>query len=285
MIAVGLGLLSALLFGAMSVGLRMGLSRYADAGLATLATVVGAAAVALVAVAAEAPGRGFHGDAAWPFALAGLLQPGAGQLLVTLAIQEAGASRASVVFGAAPLVSVAIALGLLGEPARAPLLIGAVLIVAGGSALAGERDRPEHIRWIGLAYAFVATLLFSTRDNLLRWLSRGTSVPPATAAAATLLAGLAVIAAVLVPRQRGFALRPALWFVGVGVVFGLSYVSLFEAYYRARVSVVSPLIATESLWGVGLSVVLIRHRELVSRRLVFGALLIVVGGALIAAFR
>src|SRR5205814_2139216 len=115
-------------------------------GLAAVSTVVGALTVGLVAAAAETPARGVHAGAAWPFALAGLLQPGGGQLLVTLAIREAGASRASVVFGAAPLVSVAIALGLLGEPASAPLLVGAVLIVAGGCALAGERDRPGHIR-------------------------------------------------------------------------------------------------------------------------------------------
>ena len=285
MLAVSLGLLSALLFGAMSVGLRIGLSRYPDAGLATVSTVVGALAVGLVAAGAETPARGVHAGAAWPFALAGLLQPGGGQLLVTLAIREAGASRASVVFGAAPLVSVAIALGLLGEPASAPLLVGAVLIVAGGCALAGERDRPGHIRPVGLLYALLVTILFATRDNLLRWLSRGTSVPPATAAAATLLAGTVVIAAALVPRLRRPALRPALWFGGVGVVFGLSYVSLFEAYYRARVTVVSPLIATESLWGVGLSILLIRHRELVGRRLLLGTLLIAGGGSLIAAFR
>src|SRR6266481_5134860 len=122
----------------MSVGLRIGLNRYPDADLATIATVIGAVAVALVAAAAGAPSRGVHAAAAWPFLLAGLLQPGVGQLLVTLAIREAGASRASIVFGAAPLVSVTIALVLLGEPVSAPLIVGAVLIVAGGFALAWE---------------------------------------------------------------------------------------------------------------------------------------------------
>jgi drug/metabolite transporter (DMT)-like permease len=95
--AIGLASLSALLFGAMSVGLRLGLNRYPDAEVATVATVVGALAVALVAAALEVPSRGVHAGAAWPFFLAGLMQPGVGQLLVTLAIREAGASRASVV--------------------------------------------------------------------------------------------------------------------------------------------------------------------------------------------
>ena len=70
-----------------------------------------------------------------------------------------------------------------------------------------------------------------------------------------------------------------------GLLFGLSYVCLFEAYFRGRVTVVSPLVATESLWGVGLSYLLIRHTEGVGRRLAVGALLVVAGGALIGAVR
>ena len=70
-----------------------------------------------------------------------------------------------------------------------------------------------------------------------------------------------------------------------GLAFGLSYVLLFEAYWRGRVTVVSPLVATESLWGVGLSALLVRHTEGVGRRLAVGALLVVAGGALIGAYR
>lgn len=286
MTAVALALASALLFGGMSVGLRIGLGRNPDAALATLATVAGALAVAVVAAAAEEPSRGVHAGGAWPFALAGILQPGLGQLLVTLAIREAGASRASVVFGSAPLVSVAIALVLLGEPARAPLLAGAVLIVAGGAALAWERTRPVHLRAIGLLYAFVVTVLFSARDNLVRWLAQDTVTPPAVAAAASLLGGMLVLSAALGPRLRGRPrLRDAAPFLGVGALFGLSYLSLFEAYYRGRVTVVSPLVATESLWGVGLSLLLIRRHEHVGLRLVLGALLVVAGGVLIGVSR
>ena len=54
-------------------------------------------------------------------------------------------------------------------------------------------------------------------------------------------------------------------FVPAGLLFGLSYVCLFEAYFRGRVTVVSPLVATESLWGVGLSALLLA-RELVGPR-------------------
>ena len=74
-------------------------------------------------------------------------------------------------------------------------------------------------------------------------------------------------------------------FLPAGLLFGLSYTALFQAYYRGRVSVVAPLVATESLWGVAFSALLLRRTELVGRRLVAGAILIVAGGVLIGVSR
>ena len=200
-------------------------------------------------------------------------------------MNEAGPSRTSVVVGTAPLFSVAIALVLLDEPAKAGLIVGAILIVAGGVLLVGERDRPEHVRTIGLVLALAATVVFATRDNLLRWLAVDTDVEPGPAAAATLGAGGAVILAyVLVRRVRPIRSEARL-FVPAGLFFGASYLCLFEAYYRGPVTVVSPLVATESLWGVALSAIVLRRSEGVGARLVAGAALIVCGGILIGAFR
>jgi S-adenosylmethionine uptake transporter len=270
-----LALLSAALFGAMTVAIRVGLRGVADAGGAALATVLVATAVVLVAAAAR---HDVHG--VWPFLLAGLLAPGASQIFFTLGVREIGASRTSVAAGAAPLVAVAIAIAFLGEPVRAPLLLGALAIVAGGALLAAERDRPGHLRTRGLLYAAAAATLFATRDNVVRALHAHAS--PETAAAATLVAGSLLAAA----WTRRAPTRPELKRLApAGILFGLSYVCLFEAYWRGRVTVVSPLVATESLWGVALSVLLIRHTEGVGRKLAVGAILVVAGSALIGAFR
>jgi hypothetical protein len=51
------------------------------------------------------------------------------------------------------------------------------------------------------------------------------------------------------------------------------------------VTVVSPLVATESLWGVTLSVLLFRRTEVVGARLAGAAILVVAGGTLISVFR
>jgi drug/metabolite transporter (DMT)-like permease len=266
----------------MSVALRMALDRDPDVALGTIATAGTALVVALVAAAGETPSRGLHLSSAWPFLLAGLLSPGAAQILVTVAIRESGSSRVSLIFGTAPLVSVTIALLFLSEPANAPLIAGAVLIVGGGVLLARERDRPAHLNRLGLVFAFAGATLFAIRDNFVRHLAVGsTAVPPAVAAAAALLGGTVLIAAW---ARQGIGRR---WvpFLPAGVLFGLSYVSLFEAYYRGRVTVVAPLVAIESLFGVALSAWLLRDSELVGKRLFVGAALIVAGGGLIGAFR
>ena len=221
----------------------------------------------------------------WPFLLAGVLGPGSSQLFFTLAVRDAGPSRTSVTVGTAPLFSVAIALVLLGEPAKAGVIAGAILIVAGGILLVREPGRPEHVKWIGLGYALAATIVFAVRDNLVRHLSLDTDVEPALAAAATLFAGGVTVAMWLLVSRRRVPTTGFRAFVLPGVLFGLSYVCLFEGYYRGRVSVVSPLVATESLWGVALSALLLRRHELVGPRLFAGAALVVVGGALIAVFR
>lgn len=285
--AVLLALVSAALFGGMSVALRFALvaGAGASAEFGAALTIVPAFALALAAALADAARNGGPDlVAVWPFALAGIVAPGGSQVLFTLAIRDAGPSRTSVLVGSAPLISVAIALALLGEPLEAALLLGAILIVGGGLLLMGERVRPESFRLVGYVFALAATVLFATRDNLLRWLSLDTEVPPALAAAATLGSGMLVVVAFALLRSRP-SLAAAPRFALAGVLFGLSYLALFEAYYRGRVTVVSPLVATESLFGVLLAALFIGRSELIGRHLVAGAVLIGTGGALIGAFR
>jgi drug/metabolite transporter (DMT)-like permease len=285
--AVLLACLSAVLFGATSVFIRMALRRGADPLLGALSSVLVSLAVGVGALAVS--GERIPVVDTLPFLLAGLIAPGVSQVFFFRAIRDAGAARVSVVVGMAPLVSVAIAIVLLGEPVEPALLVGALLIVGGGVALAGEQERPEGFKVAGLLLAVVTTVLFASRDNLVRWLAEGTSTPPVVGVAATVLGGSIGLGAYVLATRAGDVGRPlarAAWaFLPACACFGLSYVALFEAYYRGKVTVVSPLVATESLWGVVLAALLLRDSELVGRRLIAGAALVVAGGVLIGAFR
>jgi bacterial/archaeal transporter family protein len=264
-----LALASAATFGSMTVAIRLGLQG-GSAATGALAMFWGATVFALVAAA---PAHDLHRS--WAFLLAGLLAPGCSQVLFTLSVREAGPSRTSMTVGAAPLVAVALALVFLGEPVRPLLVLGALAVVGGGVALVSERERPDHVRPAALFCAVGATICFAVRDDIVRALHAHAN--PESSAAATFLGGL-LVSALWARRPPGAGelrrLAPA------GLLFGCSYLTLFEAYFRGRVSVVSPLVASETLWGVGLSALLVRH-ERVGRRLALGAVLVVAGGVLI----
>ena len=145
---------------------------------------------------------------------------------------------------------------------------------------ASARCRP------GRTASNVAAFQHST-DNLVRDLSLDTAIPSMTAGAVMLASGVCVAATFVVVRQESVRCPPkvaARWLVP-GVFVGLSYVCLFEAFYRGTVSVVAPIVATESLWGVGFSALVLGRSERVAARLVAGAVLVVCGAALITAFR
>ena len=283
MTAVVLGALSAFLFGVMTVLVRIALRTGVAPELGSLFTILPAAAVTLV-VALARGSWDFAG--AWPFVLAGLLAPGIAQILFTFAVRDAGASRTSVTVGTAPLFAVATALVFLDEPLVAGLVVGAALIVTGGILLASDRARPEHFKRIGLIYALIGTAAFATRDTLVRWLVTDVSdVDPVLAASVAMLTGVVVALAFVLLKRAPVTRAAAVGFIPAGLCYGLSYVFLFEAFDHGRVSVVSPIVATESLWGVTLSWLVLQKSEHVGQRLVAGAVLVVAGGVLIGIYR
>lgn len=285
--AILLALISASLFGALTVMMRIALQRSDAPGLGAL-VMVGAAL--LVGLVAALPSIGSWGNAdlralAW-IAVAGALAPGLAGVFYTRAVRAAGASRTVVVFGMAPLVAVVIALVALDEPVQAGLIVGTVLIVLGGLAVVFERSRPASFRWIGVVLAAGCMSLFAARDNVTRWKLSGEQLSPTLAVVVSLAAGT-VVALLATPERdpRLLFRRGTLVFVPCGLVFGVSYVTLFEAYAHGRVSVVSPIVATETLFGVVLSALFLRRSELIGPRLFAGAALVVAGSALIGIFR
>jgi drug/metabolite transporter (DMT)-like permease len=281
------GIAAGALFGALGVAVRVGLQRRGDSeGGAAIVTSVGAL-VALALAAATGGGEVVAGDLL-PFALVGALVPGVSSIVFVQAIRHAGASRALIVVGTAPLLSVLLAIVLLDEPFELPLALGTVLVVAAGIALAGE-TRPEHFRLVGCVLALLCAVMFAARDNLVRWASQDAHPPPLVAAATSLVCAAAVLTVwLVVARRRTLRARVAHGFPAfavAGVCLGLAYAALIAGLDRGRVSVVAPLNATQSLWAVGFAAVFLRQSEAIGRRVTVAAVLVVAGGALIGIFR
>ena len=278
---------AALSFGALAVTIRLALHPPLDAEAASLVTtfIAGLCCVALAIVASDL--TGFDWIDTWPFFVTGLFAPGISQILFTRAVGVIGPSRTAVFVGVSPVLSAAIAVTLLSEPLHVGLVLGTLLVVAGGTLLVSERGRPGGLLSLGIGMAVGAALLFGIRDNLVRWAARGNDVPGFVAASASLASATLVIAVVVLLRPNGIgrvrqAFRP---FLLSGLVYGVSYACLYSAFDRGRVTVVAPLVATESLFAVLISMVVLRRSERIGARLLIAAALVVGGGALISSFR
>jgi drug/metabolite transporter (DMT)-like permease len=278
---------SALFFGALAVTICLALTRGIDPEAAALVTTVIACVICAFLSAVTGDFSKVVWKDTWPFFVTGLFAPGISQILFTRAVGVIGPSRTAIVVGISPLLSAAIAVTVLGEPLHVALVFGTLLVVAGGTLLVRERGRPAAMLSLGLALGLGSALLFGVRDNLVRWAARGSDVPGFVAATASLVSATFVILLVVAsrPDARERIVRAARPFVPSGLVYGISYACLYTAFDRGRVTVVAPLVATESLFAVLISIVLLRTSERIGPRLLLAAALVVGGGALISSFR
>jgi drug/metabolite transporter, DME family len=276
---------SGIFFGALNITMRQGVARVADvdAGSAVIATV----ALVLVGTAAIASGSDFDAGDLWPFLVLGLFVPGVTQLLTVHAVQGAGASRAGILFGMAPLFSALIAVVAFDEPLRWPLAAGTLLVVAGGVSLAWEAERPIDYRLYGAVLAVGVAVAFGLRDNVARTLTEDVTADPLAQATAIMLGASLVLLANLVrqPSVRARLRSAFVPFALAGIVTGLAQATLFEALDRGRVTVIAPLVGTGVLWTVVFAAVFLGRSEVVGRRLVVVALLVVAGSTLVGATR
>jgi len=278
---------SALFFGALAVTIRLALARGIDAETASLVTTVIAGVICAVLALLSGDFSGVVWRDTWPFFLTGLFAPGISQILFTRSVGVIGPSRTAIAVGISPVLSAAIAVTVLGERLHVALVLGTLFVVAGGTLLVSERGGSTTLLSLGIALSLGAAALFSVRDNLVRWAARSSEVPGFVAATASLVSATFVILIVVASRPNArerirLAARP---FVPSGLVYGISYACLYSAFDRGRVTIVAPLVATESLFAVLISIVLLRSSERIGPRLLLAAGLVVGGGALISSFR
>jgi drug/metabolite transporter (DMT)-like permease len=273
----------------MTVAVRVGLGQVPDPAAGSLVTA-GVGLVVTIPIALVATGfDGLTSSGLWPFVIAGFMAPGVAGFLFSLAVELAGAARTAVLITAAPLLAALPAFLLLGEPFHVALAAGAGLIVAGGVVLGGERLDETDFRRIGLLVALAAAAVIAVRDNFARWAANHHDVSGVAAGSAALAGAVVLLFAYLLIVRRGRALpsigRAVRPFLVAGLLIGAAYAALLEALTRGRVTVVTPLYATESFWTVLLAALFLGRSERIGARLLVAAGLMVGGAALIGAFR
>jgi len=235
-------------------------------------------------------------NAFWFFVLAGLVGDGVARFSMLGAVDRLGPSIAIPIQTAAyPLIVVAGGVVLLSETVNAMQVLGAIAVVGGiwvllapGSGHAAgviPAQRSSAIRWSALPLPLLAGVAFAVSD-LFRKSGLEQTADPAFGALVAIVSMLIVVAVATasIPRlRRQIKVGPGWgWLVAAGTSTAIALLALFKALEGGAVSVVGPIIAAQPLAVVGLSWVFLHNIEHITSRMLFGAVMVVIGVVLVA---
>jgi uncharacterized membrane protein len=218
------------------------------------------------------------------FVVAGLV----GTSLGRVGVERVGAAVNSAAISTRPLFATVLAVAFLGERVTLTTGVGVVIIVGGLLVLATARGGDLsgwHYR--DLLYPVAAAAAFAVGNVLRRYGLQATETSALEAVAlneTAALVGLAAFAVAVRGRETLAAPRRTFgYFAASGTLTAVALLSLFAAFAHpdGRVAVVDPLAATAPLFTAGFAAVLLEDVEAVTRGVVGGAVLIVVGVALV----
>lgn len=223
------------------------------------------------------------------FVLIGLAATALARLLNYVGVQRAGASVNTATVNTRPLWATLLAVVFLGEAVTAQGVIGIGCVVGGVMAVAfsGGGDVSGWSRR-DLLFPLAAAVTFAFGNVARRFLFTHTLVTPLEAVAINELAGLIGLMAFVAYRYGSdlgsFFQAPReayTYFVGCGICSAMALFTLFAALERGRVVVVDPLSNPTSLFAILVTAVFFGQTESITRQLVFGAVLVVIGVTLI----
>lgn len=222
------------------------------------------------------------------FIIAGVLAPVLGRFFNYSGIDKLGVNISTPITYANPLVSVALALAFLGERLTTLGLIGAVLVVAGGSVLGTVRgDGEVSFKRKYLVLPVLAAIFYGT-SQVLRKVGIDLVNEPVLAAAVTTTTSWSLLMGYLLFRRDGHDLTAgrseALYFAAAGLGTSIAIPTLYLALQLGTVVIVTPIMNTSPLFVLALSYVFFRGEELFTPRVVGGTVGVVVGVALLSTF-
>jgi len=226
--------------------------------------------------------------AAGLFLFSGVLGTALGRLTVFDGVKRVGASINSAVVSARPLFAAVFAFGLLGESVSIATGLGIVVLVAGlvtlslskGGDLAGWKRRE-------LLFPLASAAFFALGNVIRRYGLEvgGADVLQAVAIneAGALVAFLAYAVVGSSVDLRSMDPRSIGYFAASGSLTSLALLSMFGALAlpAGRVAIVESLGATAPLFTTGFAYLFLKDLERVTRGILLGAVLVMIGVALV----
>ncbi|MBI3090067.1 MAG: DMT family transporter [Candidatus Tectomicrobia bacterium] len=225
-----------------------------------------------------------------PFIVAGLFVPLIARIFFFEGVRRLGPSRTSFLSSSQPLLATMLGVLLLGESLALTTIAGTACIV-GGVLLLAKRSPEQGAIWrwkaADVIFPLISASLFASRDALVRDAMFTLRDPYLAATAAATTSAVCLVSYMTARgRWRDLVISRSNFtplFLS-GVAAGVYYFFLFQALGRGRVSVVNPLVASSPLVVLLIAIIFMRGQELITRRLVLGGGLIMLGGFFITTF-
>lgn len=214
------------------------------------------------------------------FLLSGCFQPLLARILYYMGLTRLGVSRAGPLLGTSPLFAVFIAAVFLHERPTFFVYIGTLLTVASVWLISSRRRGESEWRVFDVIFPLGAAFFAAVSQNLRRW--GLLKLPdPFVGAAISTSTSLAIFSIFLLATGRISLIkthRESLPFFGsAAFVSATAQLLTFVALSRGEVSTIVPLLNANPLFTVLFSSLFLRDTEVVTPRVVLGAVLMVAG--------
>jgi uncharacterized membrane protein len=222
------------------------------------------------------------------FVAAGILAPGIGRTLSYVGIEKIGVARSVPIANSSPIFASVFAVVFLGEAWVLQNIIGTLLVISGVVFLSIARPAEGEWRKLDVFYPLVGAMAFGG-SAILRKAGLGFVDSPVFAAAIT--AGAAALFSFTLLQVQGgkeaFKLtrRSAAWLFSAGFINTAAMLSVFYALSHGKVVIVEPLVSSNPVLTLLLTAIFLRDVEVLTARVIVGALLTVTGTILVVTAR
>lgn len=221
------------------------------------------------------------------FVVGGIVGTALGRILGYTGIQKVGASINSAVTASNPLIATVLAAIFIGEVISAVQGVGVVVVVAGLAVLTiSEGGDLGGWTWRDLLFPLGAAFAYGAGAVIRRYGLTTTPASPLEGVAINETTALVTLGAFLVLDNRSLVRdldrRTVAYYVASGVFIALGIFFLFTGLNNGPVAIVVTISGTYTLFASLFSYLLLRDLEKVTRGVVIGATLVVVGIAIIS---